>query len=299
MSFSRRTVSLFATLFAALLMLTGAANAHAAPAPPAPGEPPHMQDTPGDPSSSTYFRFYTHVSDNIAECRVADDAGAPWTVCQDLNGNGSFEPQLPDGQHTVEIREVDDAGDRSPAYSHTWTLDTIAPGPATITSAPEATTTNTTATFAFTSEPGAYFICDLDGNAGMQHSDDCDSTRTYTGLAVGKHTFKVFAIDAAGNGSPASEYTFTVTAPQPPVTRGRHRAAAGQPDRHGRRRYPQRLAGQRQARRRAGQAEARERDRQVGHGQAAEGTEGQQARRLRPHGQGPVRQGEGHTQQEQ
>ena len=50
----------------------------------------------------------------------------------------------------------------------------------------------------------------------MQYSDDCDSPRTYTGLAVGTHTFKVWAIDAAGNGSPASEYTFTVTAPQPP-----------------------------------------------------------------------------------
>ena len=218
MSISRRTFSLCATSFAALFMLTGAANALAVPTPPAPAAAPHMQDVPGDPSPSTYFRFYTDSSDDSAECRVADDVGAPWTTCQDDFGNGSFEPQLADGQHTVEISEVDGDGNRSPVYSHTWTLDTIAPGLATITSAPDATTTNTTATFAFTSEPGAYFICDLDGNAGMQHSDDCDGTRTYTDLAVGTHTFKVWAIDAAGNGSPASEYTFTVTAPQPPVT---------------------------------------------------------------------------------
>ena len=216
MSISRRTFSLFAAPFATLVMLTGAANALATP--PAPAAAPHMQDVPGDPSSSTYFRFYTDSSEDTAECRVADDAGAPWTTCEDDFGNGSFEPVLADGQHTVEISEVDEHGSRSPVYSHTWTLDTIAPGPATITSAPDATTTNTTATFAFTSEPGAYFICDLDGNAGMQHSDDCDSLRTYTDLAFGKHTFKVWAIDAAGNGSPASEYTFTVTAPQPPVT---------------------------------------------------------------------------------
>ena len=209
MSLSRRTFPLLAALLTALLVIPAAANATP------PTAPPHMEVVPGDPSSSTYFRFYTDISDDTAQCRVADDAGAEWTVCQDDSDNGRFEPQLADGQHTVEIREVNAAHEPSPVYSYTWTLDTVAPAPATITSAPDATTTNTTATFAFSSEPGAYFICDLDGNAGMQYSDDCDSPRTYTDLAVGTHTFKVWAIDAAGNGSPASEYSFTVTAPQP------------------------------------------------------------------------------------
>jgi len=212
LSISRRTLPLFAALLTALLMLPAAANAAG------PDAAPHMQVVPGDPSSSTYFRFYTDSPEDIAQCRVADDANAQWTVCQDDSGNASFEPHLADGKHTVEIREVDDEDNPSAVYSHTWTLDTVAPEPATITSAPDATTTDTTATFAFSSEPGAYFICDLDGNAGMQHSDDCDGTRTYTDLAIGDHTFKVWAIDAAGNASPASEYTFTVTEPGTPTT---------------------------------------------------------------------------------
>jgi hypothetical protein len=179
---------------------------------------PDVTYAPGDLSNSTQFEFNTEFSDDNAQCRVADAPGAPWNACGDVDGYSSFAPQLADGQHTVQIRALDEAGNVSPVYSHTWTLDTVAPAAATITSAPDATTTNTTATFAFTSEAGAYFMCDLDGNAGMQHSDDCDGSRTYTGLTVGKHTFKVWTIDAAGNGGPASEYTFTVTAPQAPVT---------------------------------------------------------------------------------
>ena len=92
----------------------------------APAAAPHMLDVPGDPSSSTHFRFYAHGGDT-AQCRVADGSGAPWTVCQDNSANGSFEPQLADGQHTVEIREIDEAGNVSPVYRHTWTLDTHRP----------------------------------------------------------------------------------------------------------------------------------------------------------------------------
>ena len=103
MSISRKTFPLLAALLTALLIVPAAANA-------APAAAPHMQVVPGDPSSSTYFRFYTSISNDTAQCRVADDASAPWTVCQDDFGNGSFEPQLADGQHTVEISEVDNAG---------------------------------------------------------------------------------------------------------------------------------------------------------------------------------------------
>ena len=85
--------------------------------------------------------------------------------------------------------------------SHTFTVaDTTAPD-TPITGQPDATTTNTDATFAFTgSDDGTApasltFECKLD----LGRSQPCTSAKSYTGLAVGPHTFQVRATDAAGN----------------------------------------------------------------------------------------------------
>jgi hypothetical protein len=103
-----------------------------------------------------------------------------------------------------------------PAAANAADAPDVTTGPAvTITSAPEASSTQTTATFEFVSEPGASFVCDLDRNPEAQYIDSCESPKSYTDLAVGEHTFMVAAIDALGNPGPAREYTFTVTAPQP------------------------------------------------------------------------------------
>ncbi|MGH3085952.1 MAG: hypothetical protein ACRDSJ_01375, partial [Rubrobacteraceae bacterium] len=72
------------------------------------------------------------------------------------------------------------------------------PPDTTITSGPPAKTKKTTASFSFTSEPGARFQCSLDGAAFT----DCASPKTFTGLSRKKHTFRVRAIDRAGNVDP-------------------------------------------------------------------------------------------------
>jgi hypothetical protein len=54
------------------------------------------------------------------------------------------------------------------------------------------------------------------GGSGAQRTWIASPT-TFTGLAVGEHTFMVAASDALGNPGPVREYTFTVTAPQPPT----------------------------------------------------------------------------------
>ena len=65
-------------------------------------------------------------------------------------------------------------------------------------SSPDGTTESTTASFAFSSEPGASFQCRLDSqNANAWTS--CSSPLTYSSLAVGTHTFEVRAADGAGN----------------------------------------------------------------------------------------------------
>jgi hypothetical protein len=198
---SRKTFPLLAALLTALLIIPAAANAATGPV--------NVTEAPADPSSSTRFEF-----DEAApsyECHV--DADVNWTDCwTGYEAKHADGQQLADGQHTVQIRAK---GDHSTTYTHTWTLDTTAPDAPVITSAPDASSTQTTATFEFTSEPGATFVCDLDRNPEAQSIDSCESPQSYTGLAVGQHTFMVAAIDAAGNAGRAREYTFTVTAQQP------------------------------------------------------------------------------------
>jgi hypothetical protein len=76
-----------------------------------------------------------------------------------------------------------------------FVLDVVPPK-TTITSGPSARTRNRTATFRFrSSEAGSTFRCRLDGGA----TRSCSSPRMYRNLRPGLHTFRVRAIDPAGN----------------------------------------------------------------------------------------------------
>jgi hypothetical protein len=73
--------------------------------------------------------------------------------------------------------------------------DTTAPN-TTIASGPSGSTTQTSASFGFSSdEGGSTFECKLDATDYAS----CSSPKSYSGLAVGVHTFSVRATDAAGN----------------------------------------------------------------------------------------------------
>jgi hypothetical protein len=82
------------------------------------------------------------------------------------------------------------------------------PPVASVTTGPPATTTSTTAAFAFrSSETNSRFQCRLDGGG----ISTCGTTRTLTGLAEGRHTFNVRAIDLVGNVQPTpTTYTWQV-----------------------------------------------------------------------------------------
>jgi hypothetical protein len=92
------------------------------------------------------------------------------------------------------------------------------PPETTIDGGPSATTTETAATFAFSSsEPGSSFSCTLDDGA----SAACASPVTYFGLAPGPHTFSVRAIDAVGNADPTpATRGWTVGATHSPLSDG-------------------------------------------------------------------------------
>jgi len=116
---------------------------------------------------------------------------------------------LGDGPHTFQVQARDAAGNTSAATSFTWRIDTQPPPAPRLTGSPTDPTTATTATFAFTdSEAGVGYECELDDDWAP-----CTSPRTYSGLDTGRHGFAVRALDAAGNRSRATTFSWTITRP--------------------------------------------------------------------------------------
>jgi hypothetical protein len=118
-----------------------------------------------------------------------------------------------DGPHTFSVEAQDAAGNLSDVTTYNWTIDTTPPAAPTITSEPDNPTNQTSASFSFTGESGATFLCSLD-NADY---GPCTSPHSYNGLGGGSHIFSVEAQDAAGNTSPAGSYTWTVQTAAPPA----------------------------------------------------------------------------------
>jgi len=83
----------------------------------------------------------------------------------------------------------------------------------TITSKPASRTSQTSATFAFSGGSGVTYECALDG-AGFS---SCTSPKSYSGLAVGSHTFQVRARRSSGEVSSAASYTWVIDRTPPPA----------------------------------------------------------------------------------
>jgi hypothetical protein len=89
----------------------------------------------------------------------------------------------------------------------TYVEDSLAPAPPAITG-PPSPSGSATARFVFTSEPGARFLCRLDGRGGA--FSPCSNPQVFT-VGGGPHTLVVEAVDAAGNvGKPSPPYAWTV-----------------------------------------------------------------------------------------
>lgn len=159
-------------------------------------------------TTSASFGFSSPEAGMSFQCRVDQAAYAGCT-------SPKAYTSLTEGAHRFEVRAVDAAGntDASPA-GHDFTVDTSAPQ-TTIVSSPPALIGTSTASYTFSSEPGATFRCKLDGGSYAS----CASPKDLTGLSDGLHTFSVEATDAAGNAdaSPAT-HTFTVDTNRPETT---------------------------------------------------------------------------------
>ena len=137
-------------------------------------------------STSATFRFSSDDTAAIFQCKLD---GRSWSSCS----SGKTYTGLPQGSHTFKVRAKDSAGTNDPSPAErTWKVDTVTPN----TTIKSVSVSGKSATFSFSaSEAGGTFECRLDGGAWR----GCSSPTSYGGLNHGNHSFRVRAIDAAGN----------------------------------------------------------------------------------------------------
>ena len=157
---------------------------------------------------------------NDSSPTFAFSAGEPASFQCELDGAGfnlctspkSYD-NLSQGQHTFKVRATDLAANAGPAATYTWTVDTVAPTVA-IVDKPDNPSGVKSATFTFSADELARFQCELDG-AGFNL---CTSPTSYDNLSQGDHTFRVRAIDLAGNVGLTATYVWLVETVRPVVT---------------------------------------------------------------------------------
>jgi hypothetical protein len=114
---------------------------------------------------------------------------------------------LAQGANTFAVQAVDAAGNSSGSATWAWSIDSLAPAAPVLTTKPDDPTYNATNTFAWSlSEPGLTFQCSKENEAWFT----CSTPYTWVIVTsnYGQHQFAVRAIDAAGNVSAATSYTF-------------------------------------------------------------------------------------------
>jgi len=163
-------------------------------------------------SDAAEIAFQANETGVAFACKLDAGAYAACSTPARLSG-------LAAGAHTFSVRGTDKAGNVGQPASVTWTYvppDTTAPVVA-ITGGPSGSTTETSATFAFSAdESGSTFQCSLDGGG----FGGCTSPTSYNGLAPGQHSFSVRATDKSGNTSQPATRSWMITAPLPDLVVG-------------------------------------------------------------------------------
>jgi Putative metal-binding motif len=160
--------------------------------------------------SSTIERDVRYsFSSNEGQLQCRFDGETQFSNCS----SGAGRTYATEGDHTIEVRARDDSGQISGSSARTVkVIDTALAG-----SGPTGLTNSRAATFNYSSGAGTAFQCSLD----FAPFTDCGpgTSKTYSGLSDGEHTFRVFATAGGGwfDRIPASR-TFTVDGTPPQTT---------------------------------------------------------------------------------
>lgn len=164
-------------------------------------------------STSASVEFTVDDPTATVECRLDSASELDWTGCSSPFTAGS----LSDGDHSLEIRATDAAGNTSDIARHDWAVDTTLPT-VTIGSAPAVNSNSIRAEFTFSAdESDVTFECRLDPDAESEWVS-CTSPVNRNDLADSPHRFEVRATDQAGNTGPVAEHEWTVTTVRPTAT---------------------------------------------------------------------------------
>jgi large repetitive protein len=122
-----------------------------------------------------------------------------------------------DGAYEIRVRAVDELGNATAPgaeRSATFHVDRTPPPAPTIVDGPPNPSNDDDAEFAFSSsEPGARFLCRLDGERDW---DRCDADEEFRNLRDGWRTLHVRAVDRAGNVGPAATWSWRIDTDDPP-----------------------------------------------------------------------------------
>lgn len=170
-------------------------------------------------SQSMTFNCSDNDGVDFIECRTylqTNTAGAFSTCTSPYNLTVSG-----DGQHRFEIRARDYAGNYSTIIQRDFNVDTTAPTTIILTG-PTGETTDDTPEFTFSASDSGSFasgVASFECSVDMAAFFGCVTPVTLPTLADGPHSFRVRAIDNAGNISAIQTANFTVdtTAPNAPV----------------------------------------------------------------------------------
>ena len=139
--------------------------------------------------------------------------GRPYVACGDSPRSFSG---LSAGSKSLSVKQTDLAGNTSAAATASWVVDLTAPASPSLISKPASSTRSLSASFGFSGEANASFLCSIDGGS----FDPCSSPVNYGNLTERSHSFSVKQTDEAGNtGSASTLFTWNVdlTPPSAPV----------------------------------------------------------------------------------
>ena len=211
--------------------------------------PPETSIELAPPNNSSATKFEFVGTDDLTpphlitfECRIDSNNALDWEGCEspfNLLERYTYEdPQLAPGQHTFEVRAIDDAEpvdptdpnfegnvDPTPAtYTWTMTADTTPPTTGIVTEPPARIGTETPADFEFLGTDNATpdlmltFECSVD----TAPFEPCSSPESFQGLLPGEHTIRIRSVDVAGNvdTTPATRTLTVVPLPVTTITSG-------------------------------------------------------------------------------
>lgn len=160
-------------------------------------------------SSSIKIIFSANESSNF-ECSLDGETYQSCASPLDLTG-------LLEGQHRIDLRAIDVAGNSSIAASYVWSVDVTVPLLTFENVVPAAGTTNSRNVSAqFTSSEAASYTCSFDGATAVA----CASPFTADAVSEGSHNLVVMATDLAGNMAAPIELSWSMDFSSPQISFG-------------------------------------------------------------------------------